>query len=73
MRGRPCGFMACWLAAAGLVDSKEAHFDMVQELERDYETRQDYRKSIACRPGGPEFLAHERDSGMGVDVEPEGP
>ena len=73
MKGRPCGFMCSWLAASALAETKEDHFSFVDELERDFDTRQDYRKSMACQVGGPEFLRLERDSATGIEVEPAGP
>ena len=73
MQGRPCGLMMAWLAASAVVETKEDHFNMVAELEADYEIRQDYRKSIAVRPGGPGFLTLERGSAEGIEIEPARP
>ena len=65
--------MCAWLAASALAETKEDHFAFVDELERDFDTRQDYRKSMVCQEGGPEFLRLELGSAAGIEVEPVGP
>ena len=70
MGGRPCGMMVAWLAASAMCELRRDHWDCVPELEADLDYRTAQRFWMIAQPGGREFLAAERDSDAGVELEP---
>ena len=73
MKGRPCGFMCAWLAAAAVAEDREKHWAEVAGLERDFGFRDSQRQWMLTQGGGPELLAFERNSAEGLGEEPAGP
>ena len=73
MRGRPCGFLAAWLAAGPLAADREEHWrPMVADIEESLELRQAHRRALLALEQGADLLKNEKDSGAGLELEPEG-
>ena len=70
MGGRPCGFMAAWLAAGAAYEDKETHWQAIQEIEDDLASRTAAREEIVGMDGGLALLAGERASAEGIRSEP---
>ena len=69
-KGRPCGFVAAWLAAGPFCEDKQKHTELIGELENRYSERLAARTMLRDMPGGQSFLDHELPSATGASPEP---
>ena len=67
--GRPCGFLAAWLAASD-VPTKDAHWDRELLLSLSQEERLARRTGLLMEAGGEDLLAFERPLRSGEPDEP---
>ena len=74
MQGRPCGFLAAWLAGGALAEDRRAHWvPMIADVEADLAMRQEHRRLLLAMDGGDALLRRERNSEAGLEHEPAAP
>jgi hypothetical protein len=65
MQGRPVGLLAAWLSISGVYDTKEGHWEAIQDIVNDRALRLAHREGIATIEGGPALLLYELGAAAG--------
>jgi hypothetical protein len=68
-KGRPLGFMICWLEEQFFLETSKEHKDLVTVFTK--EQRMAARAKLVMLPGGSDLMTKEAEVGPDSDVEPE--